>query len=165
MFDNPGNKLQVFAFVLFILSIIGSVILIFTTSYWFILGLLVSYLEYLLIYGFGELLINTSEEKKAIDELNKTISEFIKKTEANDNRGEKKQSSQPSKPNYKAEPEQESAPQEETIERPRLGKGDPVVPKPAGDDKIICPVCGTKQRANRMLCMNCAVPFIKFSQK
>ena len=38
----------------------------------------------------------------------------------------------------------------------------PVLPIPTkqGGNKVVCPLCGTEQRSNRRLCMNCAVPFI-----
>lgn len=89
MFNNPGQKLKTVAYVLFWLGIIGSIILAFTfgfveerisihlsytetvfkASYFFgflIGGILLTYIESLCLYGFGELIENTISKEKPV---------------------------------------------------------------------------------------------------
>lgn len=44
---------------------------------------------------------------------------------------------------------------------PSTNKGHaPVAPVKLDQDRVVCPLCNTEQRANRRLCLNCSVPFI-----
>ena len=180
MFENPGKKLKKLAEILFILSVVGSVILAFVVGFtrdrygdlilragpFFLVllgGPVLSYVEYLVLYGFGTLIEKTERTNEALERLNKTVAKLAE----NGPRPEKK----PAPPQPPAVPaggpasapvrdaKRDVAPQPVTREDGK--KHDPVVPQPAGEDRVACPLCGTVQRANRFLCMNCGVPFVK----
>lgn len=89
MFTNPGHKLKIAAHVLFWIGIVGSIVLavmfgiveeqisvylsytetVFRAGYFFgflIGGILLTYLESLCLYGFGELIENTTQKEKPV---------------------------------------------------------------------------------------------------
>lgn len=94
MFNNIGNKIKIIAKVNFWLMVLVSVICAcyfgISESYYFysrhteltavfwifiIIGPIVAYLSTVLVYGFGELIVQTSETKEYV----KTISESMTK--------------------------------------------------------------------------------------
>lgn len=98
MFDNIGGKIQMVAIISFIAGIISSVICAFefgrvpTYSYYYsskeytytavfwmflILGPIVSYLNSLVLYGFGELIEKTSQTKELLERMKKDIATSV----------------------------------------------------------------------------------------
>lgn len=195
MFENTGEKLQKLAFILLILGVVGSVVLAFTFGFdrspygdsaflavpfftWLIGGPLVSYLQYLLLYGFGVLIVDAAATRSAVEKLNKAVSALG--SEANREKGAGRpgaagqekaapvqtppvRESAVGKMNKAASAQVAEAKQEQSADRADAsGEADgPVVPVPAGNGKVTCPVCGAVQRENRLLCMNCGTRFIR----
>lgn len=85
MFENIGGKLKKFAKILFVTALIGNIICAFTfgveTSYYhgnklnsmflifLLIGPIVSYLQTMILYGFGELIEKATESKHLMEKL------------------------------------------------------------------------------------------------
>ena len=76
------------------------------------------------------------------------------------------------KPEEQAVPQEEPAmataatpvPEEKPV-KPGANEGKGAVPVPAENGKVICPLCGTVQRADRSRCMECGAIFAQEEQK
>lgn len=85
MFENVGEKLKKFAKILFVLAVIGDIICAFIfgieTDYYrdgvlndmfwifLLIGPIVSYLQSMILYGFGELVEKTTKTKQLMEKV------------------------------------------------------------------------------------------------
>ena len=157
MFDNIGGKIKFLAQISTIIGIIGYLILgliICNTDEDFILigvliifiGAILSWVSSFLLYGFGELIENSSVLVKHIK--SQKVNEAIPKVKHNfessfdntskDNNKDNNSNKTQAENNYSVEP---------------------IVTE--NNEEIICPICQTKQRNDRLVCWSCGQKFDK----
>ena len=161
MFNNIGGKIKGWAVGTFLVEAIaaffaGMGIYIEAGDGAFWIGTLVilggaflAYLSVILLYGLGELIENSAISKEELREIHRELSKL---------------SASPKKEavSSKAQPAAGSSSQttEKTDYCPSVQPSKPAkLPLPGGDGKVICPNCGTVQRADRVICFDCGQEF------
>ena len=160
MFKNPGKKIKTMAIVSFWIVFIGSVIagIILIADGWPEIGLpllfggfFVAYAENLLLYGFGELIENSSASNP--EEDSKDIPAIVTKVSQNTPPAKPAAPVAPTAPtNKKTQPpvQSNSAPKKDVVQ--------PVISQ-ENSNIIECPKCGFKQQVGRTVCWHCGVKF------
>ena len=155
MFENIGAKIMGLATIISIFGITGSIVVGFGVMFSsgntdeasagvgfgiMIIGSLISWVGGFLLYGFGELIEQTTVNAEATRELLN-----LYKKEMKDQVSEENKSSASPVIN-------------ETI---KIEKSNiPVKVHKNNDGKIICPACGHEQEGHRLVCFECGQKFI-----
>ena len=156
MFNNPGDKIKGLAVANFIVdclaAVIGGIVLISNDYGWvgfvtIVGGLFIAYVTALLLYGFGELIENSSylktkeKEPEILPNFNRSVTQ----------------------PSATPQPKAVTPPQPSTASD---AKKESVVPEgpvtpivSSTDGNVICPNCGCSQVSNRKVCWRCGAKF------
>ena len=157
MFKNPGDKIKGLAVANFFIdclaAVIGGIVLICDDYGWvgfvtIVGGLFIAYVTALLLYGFGELIENSSYLKPK--EKEPEILPHFNKSATQPSVQQQPKAVTPQQTTTSTNAKNESEPHE--------GPVHPIVSS-TDDNMIICPKCGCSQVSNRRVCWKCGAKF------
>ena len=171
MFYNVGRKLKVLAIVLLVLGILVS--LVYAIIIWaspqnqllgnlrgiiglgvLIGGSISAYLSSLVTYGIGEAAENKVDEVKIAERVYQRIKQDTRNDFTDSAHADAKRNETITTPTQRSNRNYENG---STIQMTEGQEVSVIIQ----NDRIICPVCGTEQRADRNICYHCAVKFLK----
>lgn len=143
MFDRPGETIKSFAIIIFVCTIIVSLIIAISNGK-FLLTLLIGFgagfAEAIILYAFGQLVTSTEEISYRVSECVKLLEEMKKQAPSNTTNTD----TMTSKPDVTTQ---------KTYSSPIT------LQKPKADDAIRCPNCGRMNRIGADSCEACGKAF------
>ena len=165
MFNNIGNKVIGLAIFSCIVGMVGSLIgaivlwtndLIGAGFTALIGGCLSAWISALVIYCIGDTNVRTTELKRQIDSLEKTVSNLNRTPE----QGKQSESKKRAFVKMTLTPEQTAGHEEQATESvDGADRERAMSPIPVDEDREKCPACGTVQKAGRNVCWSCGARF------